>query len=432
MTARRIVWTALGEIVPAPSNPKKHDVPRIRRSMARYGVVEPPVLDERTGRLVAGHGRLEAFAEARAVGLDAPEGVRVNAKGEWLVPMIRGWSSRNDAEAEAYLVTSNELTITPGWDDNALAEMLADMDRQLADIAGFDFDRLSDLLPEQDWPNDPDAVPDPPAEPISKLGDLWLLGEHRPLCGDSLQAESVRWVMNGERAFLMATDPPYLVDYQGGNHPQSWANKAEVKDKHWDDYIDPDTATGFFSSFIAAALAEALCDRPVVYQWHGARRQALVEAAWKQNGLLAHQQIIWVKARAVLGRSDFMWQHEPCLYGWIEGRRPPVGRRPPSNSRSVWEIDQKGESDGIHPTQKPVATLTGPLRWHTKPGEVCFEPFSGSGTCIIAAEMTARRCFALELSPVFVDVACRRFQQFTDVLPVLESTGEEVDFTVGQ
>ena len=365
------------------------------------------------------------------MGLDAPEGVRVNAKGEWLVPVIRGWSSRNDAEAEAYLVTSNELTITPGWDDNALAEMLADMDRQLADIAGFDFDRLSDLLPEQEWPNDPDAVPDPPAEPISKLGDLWLLGEHRLLCGDSLQAESVRWVMNGERAFLMATDPPYLVDYQGGNHPQSWANKPEVKDKHWDSYIDPDAATGFFSSFIAAALAEALCDRPVVYQWHGARRQALVEAAWKQNGLLAHQQIIWVKARAVLGRSDFMWQHEPCLYGWIEGRRPPVGRRPPSNSRSVWEIDQKGESDGIHPTQKPVATLTGPLRWHTKPGEVCFEPFSGSGTCIIAAEMTARRCFALELSPVFVDVACRRFQQFTDVLPVLESTGAAVDFTVG-
>ena len=137
--------------------------------MARYGVVEPPVVDERTGRLVAGHGRLEAFADAKAVGLDVPEGVRVNAKGEWLVPVIRGWSSRNDAEAEAYLVTSNELTITPGWDDNALAEMLADMDRELADIAGFDFDRLSDLLPEQDWPKEPDAVPDPPEAPLSKL-----------------------------------------------------------------------------------------------------------------------------------------------------------------------------------------------------------------------------------------------------------------------
>jgi DNA modification methylase len=399
--------------------------------MARYGVVEPPVVDERTGRLVAGHGRLEAFADAKAVGLDVPEGVRVNAKGEWLVPVIRGWSSRNDAEAEAYLVTSNELTITPGWDDNALAEMLADMDRELADIAGFDFDRLSDLLPEQDWPKEPDAVPDPPEEPISKLGDLWLLGGHRLLCGDSLQAESVRQVMNGERAFLMATDPPYLVDYRADNHPQSWHNRDTTRNKEWDDYVDPESAGAFFTTFLAVALAEALVDTPVIYQWHASRRQRSVEDAWRANGLLWHQTLIWAKARPILTRSHFMWQHEPCAYGWLEGRAVPKDRRPPPNEKSVWHIDQKGESDGIHPTQKPVATLTGPLRWHMKPGEVCFEPFSGSGTCIIAAEMTARRCFALELSPVFVDVACRRFQQFTDVLPVLESTGEAIDFTVG-
>jgi hypothetical protein len=192
--------------------------------------------------LVAGHGRLEAFADAKAVGLDVPEGVRVNAKGEWLVPVIRGWSSRNDAEAAGYVLASNELTITPGWDGQALAEMLADMDRELADIAGFDFDRLSDLLPEQDWSKEPDSVPDPPEEPISKLGDLWLLGEHRLLCGDSLQAESVRQVMNGERAFLMATDPPYLVDYRADNHPQSWHNRDTTRNKEWDDYVDPESA----------------------------------------------------------------------------------------------------------------------------------------------------------------------------------------------
>lgn len=429
MSRRRIVWSELESIIPAPRNPKLHQVERIRRSMAHYGVVEPPVLDERTGRLVAGHGRIQALSEARSVGLDPPEGVRLGSQGEWLVPVIRGWRSSDDAEAAAYLVTSNELTITPGWNEEGLAELLADMDRELADIAGFDFDRLSALLPPEASTADPDVVPEPPTEPVSKLGDLWLLGEHRIVCGDATDPEVVRLVMAGERSHLMVTDPPYLVDYRGGNHPQSWGNRPEVKNKHWDDYIDPEAATGFFSSFIAAALVEALSDRPVVYQWHGARRQSLVEAAWKQNGLLAHQQIIWVKARAVLGRSDFMWQHEPCLYGWREGFRPAVERRPPSNSRSVWEVDQQGESDGIHPTQKPVELFRRPILWHSRPGEVVYEPFSGSGTAIIAAEMTHRRCHAVELSPGFVDVACRRFQLFTGVTPRRED-GEEVDFTV--
>ena len=232
--------------------------------------------------------------------------------------------------------------------------------------------------------------------------------------------------MNGERSALMATDPPYLVDYRGGNHPQSWANKAKVKDKHWDDYIDPDRASDFFASFIRVALQEALTDRPAIYQWHAARRSVLVEQAWIANKLLVHQQLIWKKSRPVLGRQHFMWQHEPCMYGWVQGRIPAL--RPPNNATTVWDVNQRGESDGIHPTQKPVELFRRPVEWHTRAGGVVFEPFSGSGTSIIAAEMTGRRCFALEISPAFVDVACRRYQEHTGIAPRRES-GEQVDWS---
>jgi len=217
--------------------------------------------------------------------------------------------------------------------------------------------------------------------------------------------------MAGERASLLATDPPYLVDYQGGNHPQSWANGGrKTKDKHWDDYRDPDAASGFFTDFLRVWLAHSVEGVPV-YQWHATRRQTLVEDAWRKNGLLVHQTVIWVKARPVLTRSDYMWQHEPCFYGWPEGYRP--SQKPPANASTVWEINQQGEQDGIHPTQKPVEVFARPIQYHTTPGAICAEPFSGSGSQIIAAEQQGRRCFAMELEPRFVQVAIERWEAFT-------------------
>ncbi len=136
-----------------------------------------------------------------------------------------------------------------------------------------------------------------------------------------------------------------------------------------------------------------------------------IHAAWEQVGLLVHQYIIWVKTRGVLGRSHFIWQHEPCMYGWRQGNMPKL--KPPANETSVWHVDQKGEQDGIHPTQKPVELFRRPMLWHTKPGDLVYEPFLGSGTAIIAAETTGRRCFAMEQEPAYVDVAVRRWEQFT-------------------
>jgi DNA modification methylase len=246
----------------------------------------------------------------------------------------------------------------------------------------------------------------------TERGQLWLIPSqtvpgqaHRLLCGDSTDAGDVARLMDGKRAVLMATDPPYLVNYQGGNHPQSWHNKASVKDKHWDDYHEG-SGPEFFVQFLRVALEHALVPNAAIYQWHAHRRQALVEAAWHEAGLLVHQQIIWVKARPVLTRSHYMRQHEPCFYGWQEGHPP--ARKPPPNARTVWQVDQQGESDGIHPTQKPLATVSPCIEYHTARGEICYEPFSGSGTCLVAAEQLGRLCYAVELAPEFVAVALQR------------------------
>ena len=173
----------------------------------------------------------------------------------------------------------------------------------------------------------------------------------------------------------MATDPPYLVNYTGGDHPDSKANRPETRDKDWDRYKDPESAVGFYVAFLEAALPHLIECCPV-YQWHANTRQSLVDEAWQKTGLLAHQVIIWVKTRGVLTRSHYMWQHEPAMYGWPAGRMP--GLKPPANSTTVWHVDQKGEQDGIHPTQKPVELFKRPLLYHTKKGDLCFEPFLGT------------------------------------------------------
>jgi DNA modification methylase len=230
---------------------------------------------------------------------------------------------------------------------------------------------------------------------------------HRILVGDSTRQEDVARAMGGQRAVLMATDPPYLVDYQGGNHPQSWSNKPEVRDKHWDDYQEGE-ACELFTQFLKLALDVALIGNPAVYQWHAHKRQALVESAWQRADLLVHQQIIWLKTRAVLTHSHFMWQHEPCFYGWVKGK-PPT-KRPPPNVTTVWQIDQKG-LEGLHPTQKPLEIVTRPISYHTEPGNVIYEPFSGSGTALAAAEATGRVCCAIEMAEAFVAVALERLEQ---------------------
>lgn len=357
----------------------------------QVGWVQDVIVNQRTGHIVDGHARI-----ALAI-----------SKLEPTVPVV--YIDLDEAEERLILASLDPLSAMATTDHDAMRELLAEISVDDDALLAM-FEKVSPGK-RNGGNTDPDAVPEVPEQSYVQRGEVYVLGQHRLMCGDSTNAEDVARLMAGERASLLATDPPYLVDYQGGNHPQSWANGGrKTKDKHWDDYRDPDAASGFFADFLRVWLAHCVEDVPV-YQWHATRRQALVEDAWRKNGLLVHQTVIWVKARPVLTRSDYMWQHEPCFYGWPEGHRP--AQKPPANASTVWEINQQGEQDGIHPTQKPVEVFARPIQYHTTPGAICAEPFSGSGSQIIAAEQQGRRCFAMELEPKFVQVAIERWEAFT-------------------
>jgi DNA modification methylase len=396
-------------------------------SLATFGALDV-VFNDATGELVSGHQRIERLKAAGATELvrEGDWGYIAHPKtGERFPIRFVRWDETKQRMAN---LVANNPHLQGDFTEDAI-----DQARGLEHEAHFAELELDKLLAEIEAQQedveptvgncDPDDVPEPPAEPISKLGDLWLLGEHRLLCGSSTKAEDVARLMNGERAVMMATDPPYLVDYTADNHPSSAerhkAGKDKTANKNWDAYKDPETSVAFFANFIRVAREQALVENPAIYQWHASRRQALVEEAWTANGLLWHQQIIWAKSRPILTRSHFMWAHEPAAYGWIEGR-PPTLRPPVSGECStVWTIDNRadelkggGDDKVEHPTQKPVAIFERPITYHTRPGSIVYEPFSGSGSQIIAAERLGRRCFAMELAPEFVDVEVARWERF--------------------
>ncbi len=387
----------------SPSNPRQNDdaVPHVAASLSRFGW-QQPVVARKSGEVIAGNTRLKA-----ALSL-----------GEKSVPVV--WFEGTDLEAVAYSIADNRTGEFASWEDASLAKILLELKKEDAlEGVGFndnDIDKLLAEINENDFDDMDDAgAEEPPENPISEVGDLWILGDHRLLCGDSTKADDVARLMNGEVARLMATDPPYLVDYDGTNHPGGHHKKAGRKgddpgNKHWDDYIDQDSSVQFFEDFLRVGLAHIHEEAPI-YQWHASRRQILVEKAWANLDLLVHQTIVWVKTKGVLTRSHFLWRSEPCFYGWQRGNQPQNHRRPPCSQTNVWELDS--ENDGIHPTQKPRDVFTLPITWHTLVGEVVYEPFSGSGTQLISAEETGRRCFAMELSPAFVDVAVKRWEKTT-------------------
>ncbi len=253
------------------------------------------------------------------------------------------------------------------------------------------------------------------------------VGGHRLLCGDATDPVDVKRLMGDARATLFATDPPYLVGYDGTNHPQSFTGGGN---KDWSGtygatWDDADGNLDLYDKFVGVAIAEALAENAAWYCWHASRRQAMLEQVWIKHGAFVHCQIVWGKNRPVLTRSWFMWQHEPCLMGWIKGKKPPKGPEATPAS-TLWMIDTipNGDERPDHPTPKPLEVFAIPMRQHVVRGGICYEPFCGSGSQIIAAEQLGRRCFALEIEPRYVDVALLRWAKLTGQQPVLEETGQ--------
>jgi DNA modification methylase len=405
-----IEYRPLAEIAKAPRNPKAHDLKTLRQSFQRFGYVAPVILDERTGQLVAGHGRLDALAAAKAAGQAPPDRVRVEGD-EWLVPVVRGVDFANPREAESYLLADNQLAIESGWTDGLEAMLLDLRDADVGALFGTGFSDadLAKMLGE-DTRRAPRADLAHAAELVARygvaLGQRWAIGQHRLACGDSTNAATVAHLFGDERADLFATDPPYLVDYTGGDRPdgsgKDWSGTYREVDI-------PDALT-FYRSTFTAALA-VLAPRAAWYVWHAHKRAAVIEQVWAELGILNHQQIVWVKPTALHSYAFYPWQHEPCLMGWRRGHKPPHDGDNSHALTSVWTVDWDGATrpiDNEHPTEKPIELFTRPIRKHTAPGAICYEPFSGSGTQLVAAELTGRRCYALEIQPAYVAIALDR------------------------
>ena len=403
-------YRPLDSLVPYARNARTHSeaqVAEIAGSIREFGFVNP-VLIANDGTLIAGHGRVLA---ARLLGMET-------------VPTIT-LAGLSDTQRRALVLADNRIALNAGWDEALLALELGDLKEAGFDlgIMGFEDGELDRLLagPEDADQGSPAPVviPEPPRNPVSRSGDLWILGTHRLLCGDSTSHDDVRRLMNGERAVLFATDPPYLVDYDGSNHPTRNKDWSQSYGTTWD---DSSQGAELYDGFIAAAMSEAITEDAAWYCWHASRRQAMLEACWERAGAFVHQQIIWVKDRGVLTRSHYLWKHEPCFMGWRRPNRPP--KVADETLPSTWEMPSFAKDERPdHPTPKPLDAFGIPMRQHVARGGLCYEPFCGSGSQIMAGEANGRRVFAMEISPAYVDVAVERWQRETGRQVVLEADG---------
>ena len=411
----------LERLQPYAKNAKLHgedQVAKIAASIAEFGWTVPVLVGE-DGEVIAGHGRILA---AQKLGLtEAPVIVLGHLTEE---------------QRRAYRIADNRLTELGAWDDALLSAELKDLladefDLSLIGFSDGELDKLLSAVPDEDGEGSGDSdgstppvtIPEPPRNPASRTGDLWILGDHRLLCGDSTSAADVRRLMNGERAVLFATDPPYLVDYDGSNHPTRNKDWSASYGTTWD---DSSQGAELYDGFIAAAVAEAITEDAAWYCWHASRRQAMLEACWDKAGAFVHQQIIWVKDRGVLTRSHYLWKHEPCFMGWRRPNRPPKVAEETLPSTWVMPSFAKDERPD-HPTPKPLDAFGIPMRQHVARGGLCYEPFSGSGSQIMAGEANGRRVFAMEISPAYVDVAVERWEAETGKDAVLDGDGRSFE-----
>ena len=388
----KIEMLPLGAIRGAAENPRRHDVDAIKRSYERFGAVETPVIDARTGILVAGHGRVAALRALQAAGATPPDGVELR-DAEWHVPVLTGWASATDADAKAYLLASNRLTELARWDEDGLAQLLADVAKtSTLDGTGWTIDDIPDPPPEES-----DEIPAVAKESWVVPGDVFALGEHRIACMDSTNPESYVAVLGGEVAALLVTDPPWNVGYEsiGARDRRPIAN---------------DSLGDAFPGFLAAALGGAVTNLAAggaMYVFMVSAELATLCQVLSAAGCKQHAMLAWVKQRFVLGRRDYHAQWEPIWYGWKCGGPHYWGG---DRSESDVLTYDRPSTSADHPTTKPVELLERLVRNSSKPGDIVLEPFSGSGSTLIACERTGRRCRAIELEPQYVQVAIERYE----------------------
>jgi len=395
--ALSVVYLPIAALKPASRNARTHSpeqIVQLQRSITEFGWTNPILIDDASG-IVAGHGRLRA---AIALGMDQ-------------VPTIT-LTGLSAAQKRALIIADNKLAMNAGWDDDLLRAELGELGIDGFDLSliGFSDTELAGFLDVTEGLTDPDDIPEPPAVPVTVLGDVWLLGRHRLVCGDSTTVEAVDACLAGVKPHLMVTDPPYGVEYD-----PEWRKRAGVN-----------TATAAHGVVMNDDNADwreawALFPGDVAYVWHAGLFAGVVADSLIACDFTLRSQIVWDKGQLVLSRGDYHWQHEPC---WYAVRKTKVGHWAGDRKQTtVWQIPKPKKSETGHGTQKPVECMQRPIENNSSPGQAVYEPFSGSGTTIIAAEMTGRACHAIELSPAYVDVAVLRWQAFAGGVATLEGDG---------
>ena len=392
---------ALERLIPHARNARTHSeeqVAQIAGSIAEFGFVNPVLVGD-DGVMVAGHGRVLA---ARKLGLtEAP---------------VIVLSHLTPTQRRALMIADNQIATNAGWNDEMLAAELASLKEEAFDLEllGFDDAEIDRLLAgTDDETADLDEAPEPPADPISRPGDLWICGEHRVLCGDAAVLADVEKVLGGELADMTFCDPPYGVNY---------ANSAKDKLRGKNRPILNDNLGEDFGALLYDACVNILTvTKGAVYICMSSSELDRLQEAFRKAGGKWSTFVIWAKNTFTLGRSDYQRQYEPILYGWKDGTDHYwCGAR---DQGDVWFFDKPHKND-LHPTMKPVALVERAIRNSSKSRDIVLDPFGGSGTTMIAAEHAGRRARLIELDPKYVDVIIQRWQTATGGNAIHAATGQ--------
>jgi DNA modification methylase len=403
MNTPQIEVIEIGRLIPYARNSRTHSdeqVTQIAASIKEFGFTNPVLIDS-DGGIIAGHGRVMA---ARKLG-------RAD------VPCIR-LGHLTEAQKRAYVIADNKLALNAGWDNEMLQVEFAelkDLDFDL-NLTGFTSDEIDALMPKQleEGLTDEDAVPEAGPEPITKPGDVWVMGRHRLLCGDSTSMDDLAKLCKDQLVDMWLTDPPYNVAYEGKTKEALTIQNDSMGDDQFRQFLR-DAYTAADSVMKPGA---------VFYIWHADLEGYNFRGAAQDSGWKVRQCLIWKKSSMVMGRQDYHWKHEPCLYGWKDG------------ASHLWAADRKQTTilefekpsrNGEHPTMKPVALFEYQLLNNTKGGDIVLDSFGGSGTTLIAAEKNGRIARLMELDPKYCDVIVKRWEEFTGKTAVLEALEDAND-----
>ena len=383
ITTQEFQLIDIDRLVPYANNANRHSeaqIAKLRAGLREFGFINPLIIDREYG-VLAGHGRLRA------------------AKLEEMtqVPCVFA-DEMTEAQKKAYIIADNRLAQDAEWDKELLKIELSELDALGFDFAltGFDAVEIDELFADFAGTADDDgfdvgAVMAMPT--VARAGDLWLLGEHRVLCGDSTNAQSYERLMDGAGADLILTDPPYNVDVE------------ETAGKIMNDNMGDSEFYQFLLSAFTC-MEQNLKESGSIYVWHADTEGLNFRKSFRSAGFHLDTCCIWKKNSLVLGRSPYQWIHEPCMVGHKQGQTPRWYADEPQST--VWEFD-KPRSSKDHPTMKPVGLMSIPIQNSSAPGDIVLDPFLGSGSTLVACEDTGRRCFGIELDPKFMDVIVRRY-----------------------